>query len=51
MKEAIAKGKVISEKGKYYLEVEGERQELPMGMGIDEAQLGELASQEVEVLY
>ncbi|HUW96613.1 MAG TPA: hypothetical protein VMW58_12575 [Anaerolineae bacterium] len=51
MKEASRKGMLIFEKGKYFLEVEGERQELPPGMGIDEAQLRDLAGKEVEVLY
>ncbi|MGD8969756.1 MAG: hypothetical protein PVI07_19800 [Anaerolineae bacterium] len=50
MKEEERTGTVVLEEGKYFLEVAGERQELPPGFAAEE-QLKELAGREVGVLY
>ena len=44
-------GTVAFEEGKYLLETEGQRQELPVEAVGDEARLKELVGQQVEVLY
>jgi hypothetical protein len=51
MEEETRMGTVAFEEGKYFLEVEGRREELPIGLVAEEAQLKELVGQEVEVLY
>jgi hypothetical protein len=51
MKEGMQMGKVIFEEEKYFLEIEGQRQELPVAAVGDEARLKELVGQEVEILY
>jgi len=51
MKEAIRRGKVFFEKGKYFLEVEGKRWELEAGGIIIDGRIEDLVGQEVEVLY
>ena len=45
------KGVVVREEGKYLLEVEGERQEIPLETVMDESQLESIVGQTVEVLY
>ncbi len=50
MKEETRVGTVSFEEGKYFLEVEGKREELPVGI-VAEAKLKELVGREVEVLY
>lgn len=51
MKEETRIGTVGFKEGKYFLEVAGRREELPVGIVAEEAQLKELVGQEVEVLY
>jgi hypothetical protein len=51
MKEEMHVGTIAFEKGKFYLEVEGRREEVPPGAVADEAQFKELVGREVEVLY
>jgi hypothetical protein len=51
MPEEIREGTVVYEEGKYLLEVEGKREELPVGVRLQEAQLKKLVGQKVEVLY
>jgi len=51
MKEETRVGTVGFEEGKYFLEVEGRREELLAGLVAQEAQLEKLVGQEVEVLY
>jgi len=51
MKEEARIGTVVFKEGKYFLEVEGRREELLVGLVADEAQLRKLVGQEVEVLY
>lgn len=50
MKRQADKGKIILEEGKYFLDIDGKKQELPAGT-IDEAKLKELAGKEVEIIY
>ncbi len=45
------KGKVIHKEGKYFLDVAGKTEELPVGLLADEKFLKEQVGQEVEVLY
>jgi hypothetical protein len=51
MKGETRRGIVAYEEGKYLLEVEGKREELPTRDVAEEARLKELVGQEVEVLY
>jgi hypothetical protein len=51
MREETRVGMVGYEEGKYFLEVEGEREDLPVGIVMEEAQLKELVGQKVDVLY
>lgn len=51
MREEKRTGTVVFEEGKYFLEVEGTREEVPAEAIAQEAQLKELVGQEVEVLY
>lgn len=51
MAKKAVKGKVICEKGKYYLEVAGKKEELPVGLLTDEAFLKGQVDQEVDVFY
>jgi hypothetical protein len=51
MPEEIREGTIIFEEGKYLLEVEGKREELPVGVRLQERQLKKLVGQKVEVLY
>ena len=51
MKGETRRGIVAYEEGKYFLEVEGRREELPTRAVAEEARLKELVGQEVEVLY
>jgi hypothetical protein len=51
MAEKAAKGKVIHKEGKYFLEVAGKMEELPVGLLSDEEFLKEQVGQEVEVFY
>ena len=44
-------GKVVHEGGKFFLNVDGQKSELPLGLGANEKQLRALVDQEVEVLY
>jgi hypothetical protein len=50
MPDEIRKGVLGVERGEFFLEVEGRREELPVGIQ-DEAQLHELVGETVEVLY
>jgi hypothetical protein len=51
MEEKIIKGKVVHKEGKYFLEVAGKMEELPVGLLTDEGFLKEQVGKEVEVLY
>jgi hypothetical protein len=51
MREEKRTGIVVFEEGKYFLEVEGRREEVPPEAVAQEARLKELVGQEVEVLY
>ena len=51
MEEKVVKGKVLHKEGKFFLEVGGKTEELPVGLLADEGFLKELVGQEVEVLY
>jgi len=51
MKKETRTGTVVFEEGKYFLEVEGRREELLAGLVADEEQLRKLVGEEVEVLY
>jgi len=51
MEEETRVGTVGFEEGKYFLEVEGRREELPTWAVAEEARLKELVGQEVEVIY
>ncbi|MFC2172309.1 hypothetical protein ACFLU6_06715 [Acidobacteriota bacterium] len=44
-------GKVVHEKGKYFVEVEGKREELAGGIIVEGRKIEDLVGQEVEVLY
>jgi hypothetical protein len=51
MEEKVVKGKVVQKEGKYFLDVAGKMEELPIGLFTDEGFLKEQAGQEVEVFY
>ena len=51
MEGKVVKGKVVHKEGKYFLEVAGKMEELPVGLLTDEGFLKEQAGQEVEVYY
>jgi hypothetical protein len=51
MQEKASKGKVIHREGKYFLEVAGKMEELPVGLLTDEEFLKEQVGHEVEVFY
>ncbi len=51
MTEKAVKGKVIHKEGKYFLDVAGKMEELPVGLLTDEEFLKEQVGQEVEVFY
>jgi hypothetical protein len=51
MEEKVTKGKVGYKEGKYFLDVAGKMEELPVGLLVDEKFLKEQVGQEVEVLY
>ncbi len=51
MEEKVVKGKVVHKEGKYFLEVAGKMEELPIGLLADEKFLKEQEGQEVEVFY
>jgi hypothetical protein len=51
MREEKRTGILVFEEGKYFLEVEGRREEVPPEAVAQEARLKELVGQEVEVLY
>ena len=51
MEEKVVKGKVVHKEGKYFLDVAGKMEELPVGLLTDEGFLKEQAGQEVEVYY
>jgi hypothetical protein len=42
---------MVYKDGKYFVEMEGRDEELPVGVLVDEAQFKELVGQQVEVLY
>lgn len=50
MKEKTVYGTVLSEEGRFLLEVEGKRHELPEGMMVDRAHLARLVGQKVHVV-
>jgi hypothetical protein len=47
----VIKGKVVHKEGKYFLDVAGKLEELPVGLPAGEKLLKEQVGQEVEVLY
>ena len=51
MKGDTAMGTVLFENGKYYIEADGERNELPVSLLTQEENLKDLLGQKVEVLY
>jgi len=51
MEEETRTGKMAYRDGKYFVEMEGRDEELPVGVLADEAQFRELVGQQVEVLY
>lgn len=51
MQEQIAKGKVVHKEGKYFLDVAGKMEVIPVGLLGDEEVLKKLAGQEVEIFY
>jgi hypothetical protein len=51
MKERMRMGIVMFDEGKYFLEVEGRREELPLETVVEEEQLKKLVGQEVEVFF
>jgi hypothetical protein len=51
MPERTVKGKVVQKEGKYFLDVAGKMEELPVGLLADQRFLKEQVGQEVEVLY
>jgi hypothetical protein len=51
MEEKVVKGKVVHQEGKYFLEVAGKKEELPVGLFTDEGFLKDQVGQEVEVFY
>jgi hypothetical protein len=51
MEEKVVKGKVVLKEGKYFLDVAGKMEELPVGLLADEKVLKEQVGQEVEVFY
>ncbi len=51
MEEETRIGKMVYREGKYFVEMEGRDEELPVGILADEAQFKELMGQQVEVLY
>ncbi len=44
-------GTIVHEHGTYYLEVEGKREELPVGPAMDQKQLQELVGHKVRAFY
>ena len=51
MQEKATKGKLVHKEGKYFLDVAGKMEELPVGLLSDEKFLKEQAGQEVEIFY
>jgi hypothetical protein len=51
MAEKIVKGKVIHKEGKYFLEVAGKHEVMPVGRLTDEGFLKDIVGKEVEVFY
>lgn len=51
MKEEVVKGKVVHKEGRYFLDVAGKMEEIPIGLLADEGDLKELAGKDVEVFY
>ena len=47
----VTKGKVVHKEGKYFLDVAGKLEELPVGLPAGEKLLKEQVGQEVEVFY
>jgi hypothetical protein len=50
MDKNMSVGKIAFEKNRFFLEVEGKREEIPVAAG-DEGRLKEMVGQEVQVLY
>jgi hypothetical protein len=51
MEKQVVTGKVVHREGKYFLDVAGKMEELPVGILTDEEFLKEQVGQEVEVFY
>jgi hypothetical protein len=51
MPEKVTKGKVVHKEGKYFLDVAGKMEALPIGLLTDEGFLKEQVGKEVEVFY
>jgi hypothetical protein len=51
MTEKVATGKILQKEGKYFLDVGGKQEELPLGFLTDRKFLNEQAGKEVEVIY
>ncbi len=51
MERQVVKGRVGHKEGKYFLEVAGKKEEMPVGLLTDEGFLKEVVGKEVEVFY
>ncbi len=51
MEEKRLKGKIVLKDNKYFLDVAGKQEEIPVGILTDEGQLKGLVGEEVEVLF
>ena len=51
MEHTVAKGKIVHKEGKYFLDVAGKMEDLPVGLMADKKFLSEQVGQELEVYY